>query len=147
MINHDWFSYWDNLWHNATLDNGWPWLTIVNFHIETMFVTMRHWTMVDHGWPWLSQCDIGPRENLCHNATMVDHGLFSYWDNLWNNVTLEHSWPWMIFILRQSLSQCDIGWFSYWGNLCHVFVTMWRWAMVDHDYIPNGFILNHKSIL
>jgi len=56
-------------------DIGWPWLTMVHFHIETIFVTMCHWTMGDLVWPWLSQCDFGQRENICHNVTMVvDHG-------------------------------------------------------------------------
>jgi len=37
MVNHVWFSYWDNHCHNVTL---------VDFPIEKIFVTMCHWTMV-----------------------------------------------------------------------------------------------------
>jgi len=93
MDDHGWFSYIDNLCHNATLDHGWPWLifvlreslsqcdvdhgwpwlTIVHFHIEAIFDIMRYWTRVYDGWPWLSRCDVGPRDNLCHNVTIVDH--------------------------------------------------------------------------
>ena len=103
MVDHGWFSYWHNLCHNATLDHGWqlmimvvtmwrhtkrqsllqcdhdywPWLTMVYFHIDIIFVIMWHCTMfhnewpwlmiIDNSWPWLifiliqclSQCDVG----------------------------------------------------------------------------------------
>jgi len=146
MVDHDWFSYWDNIFHNATLENGFSWLTMVDFRIKTIFVTMRHWTMVDHGWPWLSQCDVGPRDSVCRNVMMV----------------IDHAWPWFtmddfhietIFFLMRHWNMVDHGWFSYWDNPCHnatlvdfhikkVIVTMWCWTMVDHDYKLNGFILN-----
>jgi hypothetical protein len=128
MVYHGWFSYWDNICHNATIDHGWPWfifilwqylsqcdigpwlnmvnkgwkwltminkgwkwLKMVDFHIETIFVTLWCWIMVDHG--WFSYWD-----NLCHNGTL-DHGLLSYWDNIFHNVMLDHAW------------------FSYWENI------------------------------
>ena len=121
------------------------WFSKVDFHIKTIFVTIWCWTMVDHGWPWLSQCDVQPRDNLCHHVTMVidrgwlwfiyisrqlllewdagmrrwnmvDHGWFSYWDNPCYNVTLDHGWPWLILIPRQ--------FFSKW--------VVWLWlTMVD----------------
>lgn len=67
---------------------------------------------------------------------MFDHSWFSYWHNIFQNVTLEDGWPWLIFILRQPLSQCDVG-----QSLAMVdfhidiiFFTMRRWTMVGHSW-------------
>jgi len=118
IINHDWqrltmvdFQICDNLSHNEMLDHSWPWLTMIN-----------------HAWPWLIftlrqslwKCDVRPW--LIFILTMIDHDWFSYWDNLCHNVTfnqVDHEWPWLtmvddgwallIFILGQSLPQCDVG--------------------------------------
>ena len=109
-----------------------PWLTIdghgyhnVTLDQETIFFTMWLWllTMSYHGWPRLTMDEHG-----WPWWTMVEHG----WENLCHNVMLEHGWPWLIFILRQSLSQCDIGWFSYWENLCHN-------VMLDHGWDNDWF--------
>ena len=59
------FGQRENICHNVTMvvDHGWPILTMVNIHIETIFVTMR--------------CD-----------NIIDHGSFQYWDNHCQNATL-----------------------------------------------------------
>ena len=142
MVDHDWFLYSDNLCHNATLDNDWPWLTMVDLHIETIFVIIWCWTMVNHGSPWLWQCDIGARDNLCHNVTMVDHG----WDNHCHNVTLDHGCPWFIFILRSYLSQCDD---AQWLTMVDfyietIFATMWHWTIANHGWPRLIFVLRQS---
>ena len=48
---------------------------------------------------------------------------------MWHWTMVDHGWQHLIFILRQYLSQCPIGtWFT----------------IVDHNYKPKGFILNHR---
>ena len=147
----------------------WTW-TMINFNIERIFVTMWHWSMVNRGWlclifiltifvkmwPWL--------------LTTTGHGWFSYWDNLCQNAMLNHGWEWLMlvddawwwlmFILRQYFSQCDVGpcftiIYHAWKwsmmvdgglnmvdfHIKTIFLTMLHWTMVVHYYKPNRLIL------
>jgi len=130
MVDHAWFSYRDNPYHNAMLDHGWPYLTMVYFHIKTIFVTMRcPWLIIIyHGWPCLNL------QNMVDHAwpslTMIDHSWLwlSYWDNICHNATLGHGW--------------DNDWFSYWNNLCHnaTLANGWPWlTKVQHNFIKHGW--------
>ena len=152
--------------YNTTFKHGWPCSGVIDFHIEKIFITIWLWTMVDfhigkflvtiwrwmmvhHGWLWL---------------TMVDHDWFSYWDSFCHNVMLDPSWPWLIFILRQYLSQCDVEpWLTmydhgYWPLMAmidhgspwlkmvdfhieSIFFIMWHYTLVYHYYKPKGLIL------
>ena len=75
--------------------------------------------MVDHGLftNW---------ENLCHNLTF-DHDLFSYWDNLCHHATLNHGKPWSTMVGH--------GLFSNWDNLSHNvnFNHGWPWLIMVDD--------------
>lgn len=73
MVDQDLFPYWDNVCHNAMLDHSWPCFIMIDFHMETMFVTV-------------------------HRCTITDHDLFSYWDNLCHNATLDHDCHFLIMI-------------------------------------------------
>ena len=125
MIDHGW--PWLTIF-----DHGWTWLfnietipinkpkrlvilifinvglTMIDFHIESIFLTMWCWTMVDHCW-------------------------FPYWDNICHNVTVDHGWPWFTMVDDgwQWFSMVHF-------HIETMFAIMWRWNMVDHDYKPKG---------
>jgi len=109
MVDCTYFSYWDNQCRNANLDHVWPCLSIIYFHIKTIFVIMQHLTMVDHD--WFSYWD-----NVSHNVSMIDHGWFSSWPWLTMN---NHDWLWLTMI--------DF-------NIETIFVTMRRQTMLDHGW-------------
>ena len=56
---------------------------------------------------------------------------------------IDHGRPWLIFILRQYLLECDVGpWLTMIDfDIKRIFVTMWRWSMVHHDWPWLIFIL------
>ena len=68
-----------------------PSFTMVDFRIEKIFGTLRHWTIIDQGWPWLTM------------LAMVDH----YWS--WFTRVDHHSlwWPWLTIINHGWMSHCD----------------------------------------
>lgn len=55
MVEHNWFSYWDNPYDNATLDHGWTWLTMVDFHIHMVWPWLN---MVGYDWRWFTMINI-----------------------------------------------------------------------------------------
>ena len=115
MIDHGWFSYWDNPYHNAMLDHGspwiifisrqylWqcdigPWLIMVDFHIEAIFVRTQCSNMVDHDWFTMVYFDIETILVKMRCSTMANHGWLSYCNNICHKVTLDHCWPWLNMI-------------------------------------------------
>lgn len=45
-----------------------------------------------------------------HMINIINHmNNISNWGNLCHNKALHHGWPWLIYIWRQSLSQCELG--------------------------------------
>ena len=107
MVYHGWLPYQDKLCYNAILDHGWPCLTMVDFHIKTIFVTMWRLSMVNHDWPWMTMFNL------------INHG--------WPRLTMiVHDLPWltMINILRKSLSLCDVGPWLTMINILRKFVSL-----------------------
>ena len=73
MVDHCWFSYWDNFCYNTTFKHVWPWLTKVDhvWFYKTWLIIINHgwpWlTMIVHDCPWLTM-DINPSVKISINS-------------------------------------------------------------------------------
>lgn len=129
MIDHGWLSYWNNPYENSMLDHGWPgliyisrqylsqcdvglWLIMVDFHIETIFVTTQCSNMFDHDGKWLTMSD------------SIKHG----WPS---STVVDHGWPWLSMIVNEFYMETNFVIMQDRTMIDH----SWPWlAMVDHGW-------------